>query len=179
MKFSSSFSNVLKTQTVFNGLIKMNRQDQQDQHDKQAWTPQTVTSRNRQSESVGHSVANTEASKRGSSSSRVAPTGPKWMSGDSTSIGDGKKMLCVHAPREGRYKWGLRSHHEAHDRSLCSGVFNVGKHGRQVLCFQASELILAEVAEVLMRAVFNKRCNFGSSKQGEESNDCRAEETKC
>ena len=62
-------------------------------------------------------------------------------------------MLCVHAPREGRYKWGLRSPQEAHNRSLRSGVSNVGKHGRQVLCFQAGELILAEVAEVLVRAV--------------------------
>ena len=99
------------------------------------------------------------------------------MSGESTTIRDGKKMLCVHAPWEGRNKWGLRIPHEAHDRSLRSGVSNVGKHGRQVLCFQARELILAEFAEVLMRAVFNKRCNFGSSKQGEESNECRAEET--
>ena len=77
----------------------------------------------------------------------------------------------------GESKWGLRIPHEAHDRSLGGGVSNVGKHGRQVLCFQARELILAEFAEVLMRAVFNKRCNFGSSKQGEESNECRAEET--
>ena len=137
--------------------FKMNRQDQQDQHDKQAWTPQTVTSRNRQSKSVGHSFANTEASRRRCGSSRVAPTGPEWMSGDSTSIRDGKKMLCVHAPREGRYKWWLWSPHESHNRSLRSGVsnLNVGKHGRQVLCFQARELILAEVAEVLVRAVFN------------------------
>ena len=31
----------------------------------------------------------------------------------------------------------------------------------------------SEVAEVLVRAVLNKRCNFGSSKQGEESNECK------
>ena len=87
-------------------------------------------------------------------------------------------MVRVHGPRKGGYKWGLRGPQEAHDRSLGCGVSNVGKHGGQVLCFQARELILAEFAEVLMRAVFNKRCNFGSSKQGEESNECRAEETK-
>ena len=87
-------------------------------------------------------------------------------------------MVRVHGPRKGGYKWGLRGPQEAHDRSLGGGVSNVGKHGRQVLCFQARELILAEVAEVLVRAVFNKRGNFGSSKQGEKSNECRAEETK-
>ncbi len=72
------------------------------------------------------------------------------MPGDSTSIRDGKKMVRVHGPRKGGYKWGLRGPQEAHDRSLGGGVSNVGKHGGQVLCFQARELILAELAEVLM-----------------------------
>ena len=59
-------------------------------------------------------------------------------------------MVSVHGPRKGGYKWGLRGPQEAHDRSLGGGVSNVGKHGGQVLCFQARELILAELAEVLM-----------------------------
>ena len=62
-------------------------------------------------------------------------------------------MVCVHASRMRRHKWGLRNPHEAHDHSLSGGVTYVGKHGGQVLCFQAGELIRAKFAEVLMRAV--------------------------
>ena len=106
-----------RTQTLFSGVRWRDKTNKTNTTSKQRHHRQYTTSGNRQCEGVGHSIANAEASRRCSSSSRVALAGPKWMSSDSTSIRDGKKMLCVHAPWGRRYKWGLRSPHEAHNRS--------------------------------------------------------------
>ena len=96
-----------RTQTLFSGVRWTDKTNKTNTTSKQRHHRQYTTSGNRQCEGVGHSIANAEASRRCSSSSRVALAGPKWMSSDSTSIRDGKKMLCMHAPWGGEVQVGV------------------------------------------------------------------------
>ena len=85
--------------------------------------------------------------------------------GDGTSIKGWEGKYCIHESRKGRYKRGFRV--PVKSMVVPSAVASpMWVSMAEKYWLSGGELILAELAEVPVQAVFNKLFNFGSSKQG-------------